>query len=124
MTSWSAADAAAITQPQEVQVATRRRDGSLRRPRTIWIVGDGAEVFIRSTNGRGAAWYKSAITSGRGQLTVQSRPWDVTFHEVTDDATLSVVDAAYRSKYGRYASIVDHLVSPHPREATLRVDPA
>ena len=37
---------------------------------------------------------------------------------------LTAVDAAYRAKYGRYASIVDHLEEDGPRAATLRVHPA
>jgi hypothetical protein len=41
-----------------------------------------------------------------------------------DPSDLSAVDTAYRKKYGRYASIVDHLIGNGPREATLRVRPA
>lgn len=37
---------------------------------------------------------------------------------------LDLVDAAYRAKYGRYASIVGHLEEPRPRAATLEVHPA
>jgi hypothetical protein len=55
MTSWTSHDAQAITSPQEVQVITRRSDGTPRAATTIWIVGDGDRVFIRSTNGRSAA---------------------------------------------------------------------
>jgi hypothetical protein len=51
---WTTRAAQSLTAPEEVQVATRRRDGTLRRPRTIWVVGNGDRVFIRSTNGRGA----------------------------------------------------------------------
>jgi hypothetical protein len=47
----------------------------------------------------------------------------VTFAEAAD-ADLPAVDSAYRRKYGRYASIVDHLVTAGPREATLQVRPA
>jgi hypothetical protein len=123
MPQWNAAAAAAMTRPQEVQVATRRPDGSLRRPRTIWIVGDDGSVFIRSTNGRGADWFKGAMRGGSGQITANGRTWDVAFHEVTDEAALSQADTGYRTKYRQYASIVDHLASPGPRAATLRVDP-
>jgi hypothetical protein len=33
------------------------------------------------------------------------------------------VDAAYRTKYRRYASIAEHLAEPGPRAATLQVHP-
>lgn len=124
MPQWTVADAAAMTRPQEVQVATRRRDGGLGRPRTIWIVGDGTTVYIRSTNGRTADWFKAAIRCDIGQITANGRAWDVAFHEVTDEAALSQADAGYRTKYRQHASIVDHLASPSPRADTLRVDPA
>lgn len=41
-----------------------------------------------------------------------------------EGADLDLVDAAYRRKYGSYASIVDHLQSPEPRSATLEVLPS
>lgn len=39
-------------------------------------------------------------------------------------ADLPAVDTAYRWTYGRYASIVDHLVGERPRAAALEVLPA
>jgi hypothetical protein len=107
-----------------VELATRRRDGSLRTPRTIWIVRVGDDrVFIRSTNGRGADWFRWAIATGLGQISTSGATFDVTFSAASDD-DLYAVDAAYRSKYGGYASIVDHLEGPGPRSATLEVIPA
>jgi len=124
MNRWTAQDARTLTAPEEVRVATRRADGSVRTPRIMWIVGDGDRVFIRSTNGRSADWFRWAIATGVGRLLVRGTPYDVTFREVDDDAELAVVDAAYRAKYARYASIVDHLVGDGPRAATLEVNPA
>jgi hypothetical protein len=123
MSPWTHQDANAITAPQEVQVIPRRPDGSSRRPTTIWVVGDGDRVFIRSTNGRTAAWFRAAIASGSGQIVAGRRTYDVAFTEA-DDGDLATVDAAYRAKYGRYASIVDHLVEDGRRAATLQVHPA
>ncbi|MGV9713845.1 DUF2255 family protein [Gordonia sp. NPDC003424] len=122
MSQWAADDAAAITDPQEVHLSTRRRDGTLRSPRIIWIVPVGDRVFIRSTNGRGADWFRWAIATGTGQIDARGTAFDVTFTEVSDDV-LSAVDAAYRTKYGNYASIVDHLEEAGPRSATLEVTP-
>jgi hypothetical protein len=123
MDDWTSHDARAITSPQEVQVIPRRQDGSLRSPTTIWIVRDCDRVFIRSTNGRTAAWFRAAIATGRGQIVADGTAHDVTFTEADDD-DLATVDAAYRAKYGRYASIVDHLEEDGPRAATLQVHPA
>jgi hypothetical protein len=123
MTPWSPADARAIAAPEEVQLTTRRQDGTLRKPRTIWIVRDGDRVFVRSTNGRTADWFRAAITTGNGQVIAGGTTYDVAFRE-TEDGDLARVDAAYRAKYGRYAAIVDHLEQAGPRAATLDVRPA
>ena len=123
MAGWTVEQAAQIAAPEEVQVITRRRDGSPRRPTTIWIVGDGDRVFVRSTNGRAAAWFRGAIATGTGRIVSGGRAFDVTFTEA-GPAELSDVDRAYRQKYRRYASIVDHLVTAGPRGATLQVRPA
>jgi len=123
MTGWTAEQVALIASPEEVQVTTRRLDGSLRRPTTIWIVGDGDRLFVRSTNGRTASWFRGAIATGAGQIVSGGRASDVTFAEASA-ADLPAVDLAYRQKYGHYASIVDHLVGDGPREATLQVRPS
>ncbi|MFS0702566.1 DUF2255 family protein [Cellulomonas sp. 179-A 4D5 NHS] len=123
MSTWTAQTARALADPQEIQISTRRPDGTLRRPTTIWIVRDGDRVFVRSTNGRTAAWFRGATATGAGQIEARRVTHDVTFTEVSG-GDLDLVDAAYRVKYGQYASIVDHLVSAEPRAATLEVHPA
>ena len=123
MNSWPSKDARAITTPQEVEVITIRQDGSRRRPTTIWIVGDRDRVFVRSTNGRSAAWFRGAIATGTGRVVAGRTAHDVEFTETTDEADLSAVDAGYRKKYGSYRSIVDHLVQSGPRAATLEIHP-
>ena len=123
MTGWTLEQATRIAAPQEVQVAARRPDGSLRRPTTIWIVGDGDRLYVRSTNGRTASWFRAAIASGTGQIVSGGTATDVTVTEAAD-ADLPAVDTAYRRKYGQDAAIVDHLVQAAPWGATLQVEPA
>jgi hypothetical protein len=122
MSTWTPQAAQAVTAPQEVQVVTRRRDGTLRRPTIIWIVRDCDRVFVRSANGRSAAWFRGAVASGSGQIMARGTTYDVVFREA-DDGDLALVDAGYRRKYGHHASIVDHLEGPGPRAATLEVFP-
>ncbi|XVX20116.1 DUF2255 family protein [Actinomycetota bacterium] len=125
MTDWNASDIAKIAATEEIHVLTRRKDGTLRRPRIIWVVTDGAErVFIRSANGRDADWFRWAIATGQGALEVGGTTYDVTWSEVDDDGDLTAADNGHRTKYGRYASIVADLVTPRPRSATLEVFPA
>jgi hypothetical protein len=47
---------AAIASPDELEIATRRRDGTLRDPVTIWMVRHGDDLYVRSVNGPTAAW--------------------------------------------------------------------
>ncbi|WP_029136337.1 DUF2255 family protein [Nakamurella lactea] len=123
MTAWNPALARAVTSPDEVQIVTRRRDGSLRRPRIIWIVGDDDRVYVRSTNGPTAGWFRSALGTGTGQLIAGGVTHEIRFTSADEDDR-ERADALYRSKYGRYASIVEHLLEDGPRAATLTVEPA
>jgi hypothetical protein len=123
MNPWSAQDTRTITSPEEVQVITRSLAGGLGRPRTIWVVGVRDRIFIRSTNGRTADWFRGAIATGAGQIVARGTAYNVVFTEA-DDGDLAAVDIAYREKYGRYPSIVDHLEGDGPRAATLQVHPA
>jgi hypothetical protein len=123
VTQWSSAAARTMAKPEEIQLATRRSDGALRKPKTIWIVSERDRVFIRSTNGRTADCFRAATATGAGQVIAAGTTYEVVFRE-TEDADLARVDAAYRAKYGRYASIVDHLVEAGPRAAILDVYPA
>src|SRR3954451_17327209 len=123
MAEWTTEQATLIAAPEEVRVVPQRRDGSPRRPVTIWIVGDGDRVFIRSTNGSTASWFRGALATGAGQIVAGGRTSEVTFAEA-DPSDLPAIHTAYRQKYGRYPSIVDHLVEDGPRDATLQVRPA
>lgn len=120
---WTPQDVGRISSRDEVQISTARADGSLAARRTIWIVDSAGRLFIRSTNGRTAAWFRAAISSGRGELRAGADTFEVTFTEAPE-SDLAAVDAAYRRKYGRYPSIVDHLQETGPRSATLEVHPA
>lgn len=121
MPDWTSQALHAFATAPEVHVATRHANGTLRSPRIIWVVTSGERVFIRSTNGPGAAWYRAAIATGAGQLTAEGMRHCVTFTPIVDEADLAAADAGYRAKYGPYASIVDHLEEPGPRGATLEV---
>jgi hypothetical protein len=124
MPDWTTQALRDLSSAEEVRLATRRRDGTLRRPRIIWVVTAGPRVFVRSTNGRTAAWFKSAIATQAGQIRARATAYDVTFTEVHDEADLAAADAGYQAKYGHHPSIVDHLEEPVPRAATLEVHPA
>ena len=45
---------------EELEIATVRNDGTLRKPVTIWVVRVGDDLYVRSVNGRSATWFRGA----------------------------------------------------------------
>ena len=122
MTAWTNDELTRIASADELQIAPRRRDGTLRNPRTIWVVRVGDDLYIRSVNGRTSAWFRGAQVRHEAHIQAGGVDKDVRLVE-TDDLN-DQIDAAYRTKYRRYAaSIIDTIVSPQARAATLRLVP-
>jgi hypothetical protein len=122
MTAWTNDEQTRIGTAEEPQTAPRRRDGTLRNPRTIWVVRHGDDLYVRSVNGRTSSWFRSAQVRHEAHLQAGGVDKDVRLVE-TDDLD-DQIDAAYRTKYRRYAaSIIDTIVSPQARAATLRLVP-
>ena len=122
MTAWTNDELTRIASADELQIAPRRRDGTLRNPRTIWVVRHGDDLYVRSVNGRTSAWFRGAQVRHEAHIQVGGVDKDVRLVE-TDDLN-EEIDAAYRTKYRRYAaSIIDTIVSPQARAATLRLVP-
>lgn len=123
MSTWSETELAAIGDPDELQIATRRRDGTLRPERTVWVVRLNDELYVRSVNGRDAAWFRGTRTQMAGHVRTDAGEHDVEFVD-TDDGRGDDLDRGYRSKYRRYsAGPVDRITSAAARSATLRLVP-
>jgi hypothetical protein len=122
MTVWTSDELSKIRAAEELQIASVRRDGTLRKPVTIWVVRHGNDLYVRSVNGRTAAWFRGTQDRHEGHIHAGGVDKDVLLVE-TDDIN-DEIDAAYRTKYHRYAaSIIDTIVSPQARAATLRLVP-
>lgn len=124
MTAWDPSELDRVGRVDEVRVASRREDGSLRPFVTIWAVRLADALYVRSAHGYGNPWFQRALTSGAGRIRAGGVEWDVAFevpgHEVADAVT-----AAYHAKYDRYGPrIVGSVVSPEAVRSTLRVLPA
>jgi hypothetical protein len=115
--TWTADELDRIGAAEELQLASVRRDGTLRNPVTMWVVRHGDDLYVRSVNGRGSSWFRGAQTRHEARIRAGGVAKDVLLVETdeVDDA----IDAAYRTKYRRYAaSIVNTVVSPQARAAT------
>jgi hypothetical protein len=123
MSGWTADELARVGRADELRIASRRPDGSLRPFVTIWAVRVGDDIYVRSAYGRENPWFQRAIASGEGQIRAGGVERDVAFEKpgpkVDED-----LHAAYHRKYDRYGpSIVGTVVSPEAARSTLRLVP-
>ena len=58
MTRWTSDELTRIEAGDELEIASLRRDGTLRNPVTIWVVRLGDDLYVRSVNGRTSAWFR------------------------------------------------------------------
>ena len=124
MTTWTTEDLDRVGGAEELQIASRRTDGSLRPFVTIWVVRAGDELYVRSAAGPGNPWFRRAQASGTGRIRAGGVERDVVFSESPVEVH-AAVDAAYHAKYDRYGpKIVGTVVGPQTVTTTLRLDPA
>ena len=125
MSEWTSEQLDKIGTADELEIAARRPDGSLRPYTTIWVVRAGDGLYVRSYRGRGGAWFRSVLRRPEGRIRAAGVERDVTFTEVGHEGH-DAIDQVYREKYSsRYAStIVDPMLSPDAAAATLRLVPA
>jgi hypothetical protein len=122
MSAWASDELRKIGAAEELDLASVRRDGTLRNPVTMWVVPHGDCLYVRSVNGRTSSWFRGAQSRREARIQAGGVQKDVLLVE-TDDVN-DELDAAYRTKYGRYAaSIIDSITSQEARAATLRLVP-
>ncbi len=124
MATWTSDELKKIGSADELEIASLRRDGTLRKPVTIWVVRVGDDLYVRSVNGRSSGWFRGTQERHEGHVQAGGVDKEVTFEDVSDPAAIAQVDAAYRSKYSKYdAQYVDPMVVPKSQEATIRLVP-
>ena len=123
MSRWSEEELAAIGRADEIRVASRRPNGTLRGFVTIWSVRVGDGLYVRSANGLDNPWYRRAVKSGRGRVQARGVERDVVFEAPGPEVARAVTDA-YHAKYDRYGpAIVGSVISAEAVRSTLRVEP-
>lgn len=124
--TWTGDELRRVGNAAELQIASRRRDGSLRPYVTIWTVRAGEHLYVRSAYGATNPWFRRATASGTGRIRADGIERDVTFTPASelDAATQAAVDAAYHAKYERYGpQIVGTVTGAHAAPVTLRLVP-
>ena len=124
MTDWTNKELKAIETAEELEIAGRRKDGTLHSYRTIWVVRVSDSLYVRSVNGRGSAWFRGVLTRHEGRIQAGGIEKDVIFEEETNPAIHEQIDAAYRNKYSHYPkAYVDNCVTPNAITATVKLVP-
>jgi hypothetical protein len=123
LNDWTSEELTQIAAADELELASRRADGTWRNPVTIWVVQHGEDLYVRSVNGPDAAWYRSTQASREGRIRVAGLSREVAFADAGPDLN-SELDDAYRAKYRRYgAATTGRITSPAARSTTLRLVP-
>lgn len=120
--SWSAEQLDLIGRSAELDIATRRGDGTLRSPVPIWVVRIDGDVYVRTWYRRTTGWFGHVIDVPRAHIHVPGLEADVIVTDRGDGPAefRATVDAAYQVKYGAgYRS----MVSDEAAATTLRLDP-
>jgi hypothetical protein len=123
MTGWTSDELAKIGTATELEIASARRDGTLRNPRTIWVVRVGDDLYVRSMYGRTGGWFPATQARHQGHLRAGGVAKDVAFADADPDLN-DQIDAAYHDKYRRYGErIIGGVVNPEARAATIKLVP-
>jgi hypothetical protein len=123
MTQWTSDQLDKVGKAEEVQIASIRRDGTLQKPVTVWVIRDGNDLYVRSVRGGDAHWFRGTQERHEGRILAGGVQQDVTF-VIADHGIDAEVDAAYRAKYRRYAgSILNSVLTPEARSTTIKLVP-
>ena len=70
---WTADQLARIGDADELRLAPRRTDGTLRPFTTMWVVRAGGDLYVRSAGGPERPWYRHALATQPGPDTRRRR---------------------------------------------------
>jgi hypothetical protein len=123
MSGWTPAELDRIGGADELQVASRRPDGSLRGFTTIWVARLGDQLYVRSAYGPDNGWYVRAKAPGEGRIRAGGVERDVAFEAPGADIATDLT-RAYHAKYDRYGPrIVGSVTGPGAYDVTVRLVP-
>lgn len=123
MTTWTSEELDKIGAAEELQIASVRHDGTLRKKATIWVIRHGDHIYVRSVNGRTSAWFRGTQSQHQGRIWAGGIEKDVALVDAAPDFN-DEIDEEYRTKYRRYAaSIIGSIVSAEARSTTIELVP-
>ncbi|MEV1020505.1 DUF2255 family protein [Streptomyces sp. NPDC050264] len=123
--AWTDAELDAIGTAEELEIASLHSDGTtLGSGRTVWVVREGDDLYVRSVNGPGSDWYRASRVREAGRVTAGGVTREVTFQTVADPGLNDAIDEAYQRKYSAYAArVLAHITSDSAASTTIRLLP-
>jgi hypothetical protein len=123
VTIWPRDELERIGDAKELQLTSRRPDGSLRPYVTMWVVRTGDGLYVRSAYGPGNPWYRRATASGTGRIRAAGVEREISFAQASAEVQ-GDIDAAYHAKYDSYGPrIVGSVTGPGAHRVTIRLVP-
>jgi hypothetical protein len=123
MAVWTQDELSRVGAAAELQIATLRRDGTLRKRVIIWVVRVDDDLYVRCANGRQGAWFRGVLTRHEGYIWAGGVEKEVRMVEEHDPEINARVDEAYLTKYKRYPQWVAPMVTSEVKAATIRLVP-
>lgn len=125
MKQWTDEELSKIGSTDELDMASLRDDGTLRKPVTIWVVRVGDGLYVRSWRGLTGSWFRHIQRRPAARVTAGGITRTVTLVDASSDEALnSRIDAAYQSKYGKYgAAYVPPMIAAQARATTRKLVP-
>jgi hypothetical protein len=121
VSGWTGAELQRISGAQELRLASRRQDGSLRPFTTMWVVRAADDLYVRSAGGPERPWYRAAVASGAGRIQAAGVDAEVEFAAAAPEADQEI-DSQYHAKYDRYGpGTVGHVTGPAAHAVTIRL---
>jgi hypothetical protein len=122
-TVWTPEQLQRVGGSTELELASRRSDGTFRPYVTMWVVRVSDDLYVRSAYGPDNPWYRRATASGAGRIRAGGVDVEVTFAKA-DDEVQADIDTAYHAKYDRYGpQIVGSVVGDRAHRVTVRLLP-
>jgi Uncharacterized protein conserved in bacteria (DUF2255) len=91
MMRWTRDELTKIAAADELEIASARRDGTLRKPVTIWVVRHGDDLYVRSFNGPSAAWFGGSSLWDAKRKRILSGPPELRRHRTRMKIVVSPV---------------------------------
>jgi hypothetical protein len=88
MTAWTDDELTRVGTAEELQIASRRRDGTLGSPRTNWVVPHGDDLYVRSVRGPGSDWFRGTQVRRERHIRAGGVGKDVAFADAAPEQLL------------------------------------